>query len=119
VSLVEDQAVLTALANEVGFDVVFARQTIAHARSGDIAMGFSTSGDSVNVMRAFEEAARRKILTIGFCGHDGGAMAQSPHVNHCLVVRSHSVHRIQEAQDTLAPSLWAAVQGHLDAEPGS
>ena len=55
-SLVDDRGVLTALANDVGFDVVFSRQLIAHARSGDIAVGFSTSGDSVNVVRALEEA---------------------------------------------------------------
>ncbi len=56
-SLVDDRAVLTALANDVGFDLVFSRQIIAHARVGDIAVGFSTSGDSVNVLRALEEAA--------------------------------------------------------------
>ena len=58
-SLVDDRAVLTALANDVGFELVFSRQLIAHARPGDIAVGFSTSGDSVNVLRAFEEAPRR------------------------------------------------------------
>ena len=67
-SLVDDRAVLTALANDVGFELVFSRQIIAHARPGDIAMGFSTSGDSVNVLRAFDEAARRGLLTIGLCG---------------------------------------------------
>ena len=56
-SLVDDRAVLTALANDVGFELVFSRQIIAHARPGDIAIGFSTSGDSVNVLRAFEEAS--------------------------------------------------------------
>jgi D-sedoheptulose 7-phosphate isomerase len=99
--------------------VVFSRQIIAHARSCDIALGFSTSGGSVNVIRAFEEASRRQLLTVGLCGYDGGAMAQSPHVDYCLVVRSHSVHRIQEAQDALTLSLWTGVQRHLDAEPGS
>ena len=58
-SLVDDPAVLTALSNDVGFDLVFSRQVIAHGKAGDIAVGFSTSGDSVNVLRAFEEAARR------------------------------------------------------------
>ena len=118
-SLVEDRAVLTALANDVGFELVFSRQIIAHARSGDIAMGFSTSGDSVNVIRAFEEASRRQVLTIGLCGYDGGAMADSPAVDYCLVVRSDSVHRIQEAQDALTLRLWTAVQRHLDRHPVS
>jgi D-sedoheptulose 7-phosphate isomerase len=118
-SLVEDRAVLTALANDVGFELVFSRQIIAHARSGDIAIGFSTSGDSVNVIRALEEASRRQVLTIGLCGYAGGAMAGSPAVGYCLVVRSDSVHRIQEAQDALALGLWSAVQRQLDKDPVS
>jgi len=112
-SLVDDRAVLTALANDIGFDVVFSRQIIAYAQPGDIAVGFSTSGDSVNVIRAFEEASRRGLLTIGLCGYEGGAMAGSDAIEYCLVVRSDSVHRIQEAQDALVWQLWSAVQDHL------
>jgi D-sedoheptulose 7-phosphate isomerase len=109
-SLVDDRAVLTALANDVGFDVVFSRQLIAHGRPGDIAVGFSTSGGSVNVLRAFEEASARGLYTVGFAGYDGGAMAASSAVDVCLVVRSQSVHRIQEAQDALVLRLWSVVQ---------
>ncbi|MGH9114326.1 MAG: D-sedoheptulose-7-phosphate isomerase [Acidimicrobiales bacterium] len=114
-SLVDDRAVLTALANDVGFDLVFLRQIIAHARSHDIAIGFSTSGDSVNVLRAFEEASRRGVLTVGLCGYEGGAMAASRTVGHCLLVRSDSVHRIQEAQNALVWDLWSRVQELLGA----
>ncbi len=117
-SLVDDRAVLTALANDVGFDLVFSRQLIAHARSGDIAVGFSTSGDSVNVLRGLEEASQRGLLTIGFCGYSGGAMAASAAVAHCLVVRSESVHRIQEAQNALMLELWSMVQHELDGVDG-
>lgn len=113
-SLVDDRAVLTALANDVGFDLVFSRQVIAHARPGDIAVGFSTSGDSRNVLLALEEASRRRLLTIGLCGYQGGAMAASDVLDHCLVVRSDSVHRIQEAQDALVLQLWSTVQGWID-----
>jgi D-sedoheptulose 7-phosphate isomerase len=113
-SLVDDRAVLTALANDVGFELVFSRQIIAHARPGDIAVGFSTSGDSVNVMRAMEEASRRHLLTVGLSGYDGGAMANSQVVDFCLVVRSDSVHRIQESQDALVLQLWSMVQHQLD-----
>jgi D-sedoheptulose 7-phosphate isomerase len=115
-SLVDDRAVLTALANDVGFDLVFARQIIAHARPGDIAMGFSTSGDSRNVLRAFEEAARRRLLTVGLSGYEGGAMASSGLIDECLVVSSDSVHRIQEAQDALVLELWSVVQRCLQEE---
>ena len=82
--LVDDSAVLTALGNDVGFDLVFSRQLIAHAARGDIAIGLSTSGNSRNLLHAFEEAARRGLLTIGIAGYDGGEMARSTHVQHCL-----------------------------------
>ncbi len=114
-SLVDDRAVLTALANDVGFELVFSRQLIAHARPGDVAMGFSTSGNSENLLRAFAEARRRGLLTVGFAGDRGGAMAATDDVEHCLVVASDSVHRIQEAQDALVLELWHVVQRDLDA----
>ena len=112
-SLVVDQAVLTALSNDISFDVVFSRQLIAFAREGDIAVGFSTSGNSENLMMAFAEAHRRKMLTVGLSGYDGGRMGASEHVAHCLVVRSDSVHRIQESQAAVAHALWAALQIEL------
>lgn len=117
-SLVDDQAVLTALSNDVGFELVFSRQLMAYAGSLDIAVGFSTSGDSTDVLRAFDEAARRGLLTVGLCGYEGSGMATSDAINHCLVVRSESVHRIQEVQDALMLALWEAVQHHLStADP--
>jgi D-sedoheptulose 7-phosphate isomerase len=114
-ALVDDRAVLTALANDIGFEVVFSRQLIAHARPGDMAMGFSTSGNSANLLHAFDEAARRGLLTVGLAGYDGGAMAASASVQHCLVVRADSIHRIQETQDALLYALWGVVQRHLRA----
>jgi D-sedoheptulose 7-phosphate isomerase len=115
-SLVDDQAVLTALSNDVGFELVFSRQIIAHAHPGDIAVGFSTSGDSVNLLRGFQEASHRRLLTIGLCGYEGSAMAVSDSVAHCVVVRSESVHRIQETQAALTWHLWSIVQRHLNGE---
>src|SRR6202030_1415653 len=116
-SLVDDRAVLTALANDVGFELVFSRQIIAHGKRGDIAVGFSTSGGSKNVLAAFAEASRRGLLTVGLCGYEGGAMARSESIAHCLVVASDSVHRIQEAQDALVLELWSIVQQCLDEVP--
>lgn len=118
-SLVEDTAVLTALANDVGYDLVFARQLIAHARAGDIALGFSTSGDSRNVIRAFDEAHGREVLTIGLSGYEGGAMAHHSAIDHCFVVRSQSVHRIQETQNALVVELWEAVHRRLAERVGA
>jgi D-sedoheptulose 7-phosphate isomerase len=107
------------LANDVGFDLVFSRQLIAHARPGDMAVGFSTSGDSVNVLRALEEASGRGLLTVGVCGYAGGAVASSGAVDHCLIVRSDRVHRIQEVQAALTLQLWSDVQRRLDEGSGS
>ena len=116
-SLVEDQAVLTALSNDVGFENVFSRQLIAHGRPTDVAMGFSTSGNSENLLAAFAEARKQGMLTVGLAGIDGGRMAVDPSVAHCLVVRSQSVHRVQEAQAALTSALWARVQQFLAARP--
>lgn len=118
-SLAEDQAVITALSNDVGFDKVFSRQLIAHGRPADIAMGFSTSGNSENLLVAFSEAARQGMLTVGLSGYEGGRMAREPSVQHCMVVRSDSVHRIQEAQAALVHALWAAVQRNLAGRAGA
>jgi len=113
-SLVADVAVLTALANDVGVDVVFSRQLIAHGRRGDIALGLSTSGGSANVLRAFTEARRLGLLTIGLAGHGGGAMRSCAALDHCLGVEGQSVHRTQEAQSALAQALWAGVQDQFE-----
>jgi D-sedoheptulose 7-phosphate isomerase len=113
-------AVLTALSNDVGFDVVYARQVAAFGRPGDMVFGISTSGGSSNVLRAFEEARRRGILTVGMAGYEGGQMAESGLVDHLFVVPSASVHRIQEAQTTAYHVLWTLVQESLGptAAPG-
>ncbi len=116
-SLVADQAVLTALGNDVGFDLVFSRQLIAHGRPVDIALGLSTSGSSANLLKAFAHAHARGLLTIGVAGYDGGQMAVSPDVEHCLVVRSESVHRVQEVQAALAVEVWATVQRAMGETP--
>jgi len=109
-SLTADQAVLTALGNDVGFDLVFARQLIARARDGDIAVAMSTSGNSADLLLALREAHSRGMYTIGFTGYDGGAFIDNPDVDVCFVVQSQSVHRIQESQALLGHRLWAAVQ---------
>jgi D-sedoheptulose 7-phosphate isomerase len=109
-SLAAEAAVVTALGNDVGFDVVFARQLAALAEPTDVALGLSTSGNSENVLQAFEEASRRGLLTIGFAGYDGGRMAETEAVDHLFVVHSPSVHRIQETQTTLYHALWELSQ---------
>lgn len=115
-SLAADEAVLTALANDLGFEHVYSRQLIAHGRAGDVAVGLSTSGQSANVLAAFEQAARRGMLTVGLAGYDGGAFARCAALEHCLVVPSDSVHRIQETQSAVLHALWQRVQQRLSHE---
>jgi D-sedoheptulose 7-phosphate isomerase len=114
-SLAADEAVLTALGNDVGFDLVFSRQLIAYAGPTDIALGISTSGSSENLLVAFAEARRRGLLTVGLAGFDGGRMAASSDIDHCIVVRADSVHRIQETQAAIVVALWEGVHRRLDA----
>ena len=115
-SLSADSSVLTALANDVGVEVVFARQLLAHARAGDVALGLSTSGGSANVLRAFAEGRRHRLLTVGLAGYGGGAMRTCSDLDHCLAVDDQSVHRTQEAQSALAFALWERVQSRLGEE---
>ena len=112
--LTNDIAVMTALSNDIGYDVVFSRQIAASGRPTDIALGLSTSGNSANLVRAFDEASRLGLLTVGIAGYQGGRMAELPSIDHLFVVPSTSVHRIQEAQTTLYHLLWELTVAHLD-----
>ncbi|GIH04867.1 phosphoheptose isomerase [Rhizocola hellebori] len=115
ISLTNDIALVTALSNDVGFDLVFARQLAALAKAGDVAFGLSASGGSANVVRAFGEARRLGMLTVGLAGYDGGAMATAGLVDFLFVVPSSSIHRIQEVQTTLYHLLWELTQRQLVA----
>ena len=96
--LTEDAAILTALANDVGPEVLFQRQIIAYGRPGDVVLSFSTSGGSANVVLALEEARRRGLVTIALVGYDGGRIAAEGLADHVIVTRSQHIPRIQEAQ---------------------
>ncbi|WP_101949504.1 SIS domain-containing protein [Mycobacterium sp. 3519A] len=112
-SLAADEAVVTALGNDVGFDLIFKRQIIAHARDRDVAIALSTSGNSEDLMTAIGEAKRRGLLTIGFSGHDGGRMAAADEFDFCYTVHSQSIHRIQESHAMLGYRLWSVTQEHM------
>lgn len=120
IALTNDSAVVTAVGNDVGFENIFARQVIAFGRPGDIALGISTSGNSANLLLGFEQAKKQGMLTIGLAGYDGGKTVRSAAVDHCLIVPSDYVPRIQEAQATIYHSLLAIVFTLLRAgsEPG-
>jgi D-sedoheptulose 7-phosphate isomerase len=99
-ALSDDVATVTALANDVSFEVVFARQLVTLARAGDAVVALSTSGTSANILAGLRQAGQLGLGTIGFAGYDGGDMAAAD-LDACCVVRSTSIHRIQESTVTL------------------
>lgn len=117
ICLTSDVAMITALSDDVSLEGVFARQIAALGRAGDIALGLSACGGSANVVRAFEEAARRGMLTIALAGGQGGRLAELDVLDHLFVIPSSSVHRVQEAQATVHHVLWELAQQALGALP--
>lgn len=115
--LTNDVAVLTALSNDVSFEVVFSRQVSAFGRSGDIAFALSTSGGSKNVLAAIAQADRAGMITVGLAGYGGGQMAEMPQLHHLFAIPSSSVHRVQEVQTTIYHVLWAATRDALGSQP--
>jgi D-sedoheptulose 7-phosphate isomerase len=96
--LTEDSAIITAIANDVGVEAIFARQVIAYGGAGDALLTLSTSGNSTNMISALAEARRRGLMTIAFVGYDGGRVAAEQLADHVIVTRSEHIPRIQEAQ---------------------
>jgi D-sedoheptulose 7-phosphate isomerase len=96
--LAADSAILTALANDIGPEVLFQRQLIAYGRPGDVVLALSTSGNSENVVAALEQARGRDLGTIAMVGYDGGRVASERLADHVIVSRSEHIPRIQEAQ---------------------
>ena len=101
VSLAMEPANLTAIANDVGTDVIFLRQLIAHARPDDIAVAISTSGGSRNIVMALEEARKRKVTTVALLGYDGGEVMRRGLADFPIVVRADYIPRIQEVQASI------------------
>lgn len=106
-ALTGDTATLSAIANDTDFARVFVEPLEILARPGDAALGISTSGASPNVNRALRKAREMGLMTIGFAGRDGGQM---PDVcEHCFVVKTWSIHRVQETHTLLLHLLWDQV----------
>ena len=118
VNLAADVATLSALANDIGYSHVFSRQLLALAREGDALIGISTSGNSQSLLAAFASARELGVVTIGLCGADGGLMAHSGHLDHCLVVPADSIHRIQETHVLVYHILWDLVHTLLADQRG-
>jgi D-sedoheptulose 7-phosphate isomerase len=95
-SLAMEPATVSAIANDVGSEVIFLRQLIAQAEPGDVAIAISTSGGSRNVIAALAEARKRRLLTVALLGYDGGEIRRQSLADHCIVVNSDYIPRIQE-----------------------
>lgn len=114
VALTADPSVLTSIANDYGYDRVFARQIEALGRPGDVAVAITTSGRSPNVVRALEEAQTRALTTIALTGRDGGDAGRIAQVH--LNVPSDSTPRVQELHRTLLHVICDLVEEDLSAE---
>jgi D-sedoheptulose 7-phosphate isomerase len=115
ISLAAEPANITAIANDIGSEAIFARQLIAHARPTDVAVGISTSGSSANILAALVEARKRGLLTVGIVGYDGGKIVSERLADYAVVVRSDYIPRIQEVQ----ASVYHVVRGLIGGLDGA
>jgi len=107
-ALTTDPSVITALANDYGFEHVFRRQVEAHGRAGDVAFGISTSGRSRNVNEGLRSARQRGLVTMGLTGRGGGDM--KPLVDVLIDVPHQSTQRIQEVHGMVVHLLCEIVE---------
>ena len=110
-ALTTDTSNLTAIGNDYGYDKVFSRQLEGMGQSGDIFIGISTSGNSQNLINAFEVAKKKGILSIALVGKDGGKMAKMADI--ALVVPSDSTPRIQESHILIGHILCEIIENEI------
>jgi D-sedoheptulose 7-phosphate isomerase len=108
IALTTDTSILTSLANDYSYDIVFSRQLEALGKRGDVAFGLSTSGRSSNVIKAFEAAKTRGMVTVAFTGGDGGPLAAMADIR--IIVPSKVTARIQESHSTFFHAMCEVVE---------
>jgi D-sedoheptulose 7-phosphate isomerase len=113
-ALMADIATVSAIANDVDFSRVFVKQLRLAAQPADMVLAISTSGKSPNLIYALQAARERELMTIAFCGKDGGRLADI--AEYSLTVPSFSIHRIQEVHGTLIHILWDMIHVALGEE---
>ncbi|HET7929106.1 MAG TPA: SIS domain-containing protein [Actinomycetota bacterium] len=111
IALTTDTSLLTAVANDYGFEHVFARQVEALGREGDVLIGISTSGDSANVVKAFERASAARLRTIALTGDSGGALGPLADIE--INVPSSATSHIQEAHIAIGQLIAFLVEDEL------
>src|SRR5207237_4938136 len=118
IDLTADRTMMSAVANDVGFQHVFVRQLIAQGRAGDGLIRLSTSGNSDNPTKAVIKAKEMGVTTVGLAGMSGGEMSKIG-LDHCLVVETDSIHRVQECHVIIYHILWDLVHTLLADNRGS
>jgi D-sedoheptulose 7-phosphate isomerase len=111
IALTTDTSVLTSLANDYSFDIVFSRQVEGLGKKGDVLLAISTSGNSPSVMKAVEQAKKMDIVTVAMTGRDGGMLARIADI--AIVVKSAKTARIQEAHIAFAHAICEVVEDEL------
>ena len=114
IPLMTDIATMTAIGNDIDFTRVYVNQLRLLSAPGDMAMVFSTSGKSPNLIYALQAAREKKMLTIAFAGKDGGRFPEM--ADYCFIVPSYSIHRIQEVHATAVHVVWDLVHIAMGAE---
>jgi D-sedoheptulose 7-phosphate isomerase len=115
IALTTDTSILTAIGNDYGYERLFARQVQAHGRPGDLFFGYSTSGKSPNILRAFEEAKKMGLITVGLTGNKGGPMLEL--CDYLLAVPSSHTPKIQEGHLVLGHIICGLVEKAMFKEP--
>lgn len=115
IALTTDSSILTSIGNDYGYERLFARQIQAHGNKGDVFIGYSTSGKSPNILRAFEEARLHGLVSIGLTGNHGGAMQKL--CDHLLEVPSSETPKIQEGHLVLGHIICGLVERAIFKEP--
>ena len=113
-SLTTDTSNLTAIGNDYGYDKVFSRQLEGMGQSGDLFIGISTSGNSQNIINAFEVAKQKGITTVALVGRDGGVMAKM--ADMAIVVPSESTPRIQESHILIGHIICDIIEKEIFAD---
>ena len=113
-ALTTDSSILTAIGNDYGYEKLFERQVQANGNAGDVFIGYSTSGKSPNVLKAFEAARSAGLVTIGLTGNRGGPMHEL--CDHLLAVPSDCTPKIQEGHLVLGHILCGLIENAIFAD---
>lgn len=103
---------ITAIANDFGYNDIFSRQIEAIGNRGDVLLGFSTSGNSANIVKALETAKTMQLVTVGMSGKTGGDIKKISDI--CICIPSENTARIQESHITIGHILCALIEGELN-----